>query len=318
MTVITGHIAAIERDDQVSGVIVQTVSSMTGFARTEGSSAAGYGWVWEIKSVNGKALDFRFRLPPGFDALEASLKARAIEVVKRGSITANLAISATGRSGSLKINEAVLSDVIAMIRSLEGRIDAAPPRLDGLLSIRGVIEAADESPSDEEKAELITQVTVGFEQVLVALGVARVGEGERIAGILTTRLDEIEALIAEADLSAAVQPDSIRKRFQTQLATLLGHTPPVPEDRLAQELALLIQRADVREELDRLGAHCAAARSLLEEGHAIGRRLDFLCQEFNREANTLCSKSAELGLTRIGLALKAAVEQLREQVQNIE
>jgi len=291
---------------------------MTGFARAEGSVAAGYSWVWEIKSVNGKALDIRFRLPPGFDALEPMLKTRAIEAVKRGSVTANLTITATARAGSLKINEAVLSDVIVLIRSLEGRIDAAPPRLDGLLSIRGVIESADDSPSEDDKAELIGQALAGFEQALVTLGVARAGEGERIAGVLATRLEEIEALIAEAERSAAAQPDSIRNRFQVQLATVLGHTPPLPEDRLAQELALLIQRADVREELDRLVAHCAAARSLLQEGHAIGRRLDFLCQEFNREANTLCSKSAELGLTRIGLALKAAIEQLREQVQNIE
>jgi len=291
---------------------------MTGFARAEGRSAAGYGWVWEIKSVNGKALDFRFRLPPGFDALEASLKARAIEAVKRGSVTANLTIAATGRAGSLKINEAVLSDVIALIRSLEGRVDAAPPRLDGLLSIRGVIEAADESPTEDEKAELIAEVTDGFDQALTAFRLARAGEGERLARTLTMRLDEIESLIEEAEHAAAAQPDSIRTRFQAQLATLLGQAPPLPEDRLAQELALLIQRADVREELDRLNAHSAAARSLLEEGHAIGRRLDFLCQEFNREANTLCSKSAELGLTRIGLALKAAIEQLREQVQNIE
>jgi uncharacterized protein (TIGR00255 family) len=293
------------------------VSSMTGFARTEGR-IDGLAWTWELRSVNGKSLDLRFRLPAGYDSLEAVLKTRLGEALKRGSINATLSVAEDSKPTKLRVNETVLAQVIALMRGLEGQIDAAPPRLDGLLGIRGVIEYAEEAPDDERRAMIHAGLTVGFDAALAALRLSRSAEGERLERILTARLDEIAIYVAEAERSAAAQPDALRARFRTLIASLFESLPPLPEERLAQELAVLIARADVREELDRLSAHIAAARDLLAEGSNIGRRLDFLCQEFNREANTLCSKSADLGLTRLGLALKAAVEQLREQVQNIE
>jgi uncharacterized protein (TIGR00255 family) len=293
------------------------VSSMTGFARVEGQSD-GFAWVWELRSVNGKALDLRFRLPPGYDALEAPLKARLGEIAKRGSINANLSIAEQSKPATLRINEAVLEQVVGLMRALESRLDAAPPRLDGVLGIRGVIEQAEESAGPDQRETRLAAVSASFGEALTALAAARAAEGERLHAVLTTRLDEIAGYVDAAERSAATQPDAIRARFQKQMAALFESVPPLPEERLAQELALLIGRADVREELDRLDAHIAAARDLLAEGTNVGRRFDFLCQEFNREANTVCSKSADLELTRLGLSLKAAIEQLREQVQNIE
>ena len=293
------------------------VSSMTGFARVEGQSD-GFAWVWELRSVNGKALDLRFRLPPGYDALEQPLKARLGEIAKRGSINANLSIAEQSKPATMRINEAVLEQVVGLMRSLESRLDAAPPRLDGVLGIRGVIEQAEEGQSPDQRETRLAAVSASFGEALTALAAARAAEGERLHAVLTARLDEIAGYVDAAERSAAAQPDAIRARFKKQMAALFESVPPLPEERLAQELALLIGRADVREELDRLDAHIAAARDLLAEGANVGRRFDFLCQEFNREANTVCSKSADLELTRLGLSLKAAIEQLREQVQNIE
>lgn len=290
---------------------------MTGFARVEGQSE-GFAWVWELRSVNGKALDLRFRLPPGYDALEAPLKARLGEIAKRGSINANLSIAEASKPPTLRINETVLEQVVELMRALESRLDAAPPRLDGVLGIRGVIEAAEEATGPDQRETRLATVAASFGEALTALAAARAAEGERLHAVLTARLDEIAGYVDAAERTAAAQPDAIRARFKKQMAALFESVPPLPEERLAQELALLIGRADVREELDRLDAHIAAARDLLAEGTNVGRRFDFLCQEFNREANTVCSKSADLELTRLGLSLKAAIEQLREQVQNIE
>ncbi|GGF25197.1 hypothetical protein GCM10011611_34050 [Aliidongia dinghuensis] len=290
---------------------------MTGFARVEGQTD-GFAWVWELRSVNGKALDLRFRLPPGFDALEGPCKALLGDRLKRGSINASLAITETARVAQLKINDAVLGQVVDLLKSLEGVIDAAPPRLDGLLGIRGVMELADDQPGPEVREVRLAALTESFGRAAGALVAARDAEGERIGRVLSARLDEIAGYVSTAEQAAATQPDAIRARFQQQIADLLDGAPPVPEERLAQELALILARADVREELDRLAAHILGARELLAEGLGVGRRFDFLCQEFNREANTVCSKSADLGLTRTGLDLKAAIEQLREQVQNIE
>jgi len=293
------------------------VSSMTGFARVE-SQIDGFAWSWELRSVNGKALDLRFRLPPGYDALEAPLKALLADAVKRGSINAALSINEQSKPATLKINETVLAQVIELMRGLEGRIGAAPPRLDGVLAIRGVMELAEEIVTPEQREARLAAICASFGEAVAALAAARAGEGARLQAVLAAKLDEIAAYVGDAELAAAAQPDALRARFQKQMALLFDGVPPLPEERLAQELALLIGRADIREELDRLAGHIAAARELLAEGVNVGRRFDFLCQEFNREANTLCSKSADLGLTRLGLSLKAAIEQLREQVQNIE
>ncbi len=294
-----------------------TVSSMTGFARTEGQTE-GLAWAWELRSVNGKSLDLRLRLPPGWEALEGVCKSEIGELLKRGSVSGTLSVTEQARPPILKLNQAVVEQVVTLMRSLEGVIDATPPTIDGLLSIRGVIEVAEDVISPEQRELRQSVVQAGFRATLQALAAARLGEGERTAQALIARLDEIAGLVLEAEALAAAIPAQLRSRFQRQIATLLEAAPPLSEERLAQEVALLITRADVREELDRLGAHLQAARALLDAGANIGRRFDFLCQEFNREANTLCSKSADIGLTRVGIALKAAIEQLREQVQNIE
>jgi uncharacterized protein (TIGR00255 family) len=271
-----------------------------------------------LKSVNGKALDLRFRFPAGYDALEAPCKALLGDRIKRGSVNISLNITEAARAAQLKINETVLGQVIALLKSLEGAIDAAPPRLDGLLGMRGVMELVDDQPDPAAREARLAALITSFGQAADALLAARDGEGERIGRVLGTRLHEISGFVSEAERSAAAQPEAIRVRFKQQIADLLEGASPVSEDRLAQELALILARADVREELDRLTAHIQGARELLAEGSGVGRRFDFLCQEFNREANTVCSKSADLGLTRTGLDLKAAIEQLREQVQNIE
>ena len=294
-----------------------SVSSMTGFARTEGQTD-GLSWVWELRSVNGKAFDLRLRLPPGWEAFEGPCKTAIADSLKRGSISGTLSVTEQARPPVLKLNEAVLTQLVTLIRSLEGVIEAAPPTVDGLLGVRGVIEVVESEITEEQRLLRHREVQAGFVTALQALASSRKAEGERTAAVLLARLDEITGYVHEAETLAAAVPAQLRTRFQKQMATLLEAAPPLSEERLAQEVALLIARADVREELDRLEAHLQAARDLMSEGVNIGRRFDFLCQEFNREANTLCSKSADIGLTKIGIALKAAIEQLREQVQNIE
>jgi uncharacterized protein (TIGR00255 family) len=290
---------------------------MTGFARAEGE-AEGIAWTWEIKSVNSKSLDLRFRLPPGLDALELPLRALLSERLKRGSIGVNLVLSRAGGGGGVRVNRAALEQVLALARELAREIDAAPPTVDGLLALRGVLDGGEEELDAAERERREAALIASFRQAIDALGTMRRAEGARLGLVLQERLGDIAKLVAAAESSAAAQPGAIRQRLRTLIAALVEAVPAMPEERLAQEAALLVARGDIREELDRLHAHIAAARELLAEGGAIGRRLDFLCQEFNREANTLCSKSADVELTRTGLALKAAIEQLREQVQNIE
>jgi uncharacterized protein (TIGR00255 family) len=293
------------------------VASMTGFARAEGE-AQGLAWTWELKSVNSKSLDLRFRLPPGFDALEPPLRALLSESLKRGSVNATLGIARAAGAAGLQINRAALAQIVALARELSDQIEAAPPSIDGLLALRGVLDSGEEPPDPAMRAQRESALIAGCRKALGDLAAMRRGEGARLAAVLAERLDEIAALVSSAERSAAAQPEAFRARLLSLVATLKEVVPAIPEERLAQEAALLVAKGDIREELDRLNAHIAATRELLAEGGAIGRRLDFLCQEFNREANTLCSKSADVELTRIGLALKATIEQLREQVQNIE
>jgi uncharacterized protein (TIGR00255 family) len=288
---------------------------MTGFARTEGQ-AEGCSWTIEAKSVNSRNLDIRCRLPGGFDALEPVIRTEVARRFKRGSITVAVTANRVGGGTQIRINRPLLDQVLALARDLEAE-GAVPPRVDGLLAIRGVLELVEDNEVDlRDKLDgvLSTDLTLALDR----LAVARAGEGARLGGVLAIQLDEIAALTAAAASCAATQPLVLRERLLAQLATLVQAVPALSEDRLAQEVALLVARGDIREELDRLRAHVAAARDLLAAGDAVGRRLDFLCQEFNREANTLCSKSTDVELTRIGLALKAGIEQFREQVQNIE
>ncbi len=293
------------------------LSSMTGFARGQGVCGS-YAWAWEIKSVNGKGLDVRLRLPPGWDAIEAAVRSRAAEVLTRGSVQAGLTIERTGASPVVHVNTAVLEAVLAAARQLSRRIEASPPTLDGLLGLKGVIDIADAAESEDERHVAEAAVTAGFSEAIGALAEMRCHEGAALARVLAVRLGEIAALTERAELVPGRRPEAIRARLAEQVAALLAQSDRFDPDRLHQEAILIAAKADVREELDRLAAHVAQAQALIQQGGPIGRRLDFLAQEFNREANTLCAKANDVELTNIGLELKAAVEQFREQVQNVE
>ena len=289
---------------------------MTGFARAQGE-AHGISWIWEVKSVNGRALDLRLRLGQGFDLLEPELRAALGRRFRRGNFSAGLTVTRTA-APALRVNRAALLQLTALIGELAGEVEAAPPRLDGLLALRGVIETVEDEDQAATEARA-AEILHSWGDALDRLAVARGEEGARIALLLRNQLDEMASLAARAADCAATQPAAIRGRLLAVLEDLAGAgAPPLPEERVAQEVALLAARADIREEIERLRAHLEQAGDLLREGQAVGRRLDFLCQELNREANTLCSKSADIELTRIGLALKAVIEQFREQVQNIE
>ena len=291
---------------------------MTGFARAAASDER-FAWTWEARSVNGRSLDVRCRIAPGFDQLESSARAAAAKRFNRGNINLTLGIERKAGTARVVVNREVLDQVLALVRDLEGKVNAAPARLDGLLAVRGVVETVEETEQDEEaRAARDTAILKTLDTALHQLQAVREAEGRALAGTLAAHIDEIEALTREAGAHAAAQPAAMKARLEAQLAELLGSQPPLPQDRLAQEVALLATRGDVREELDRLAAHIAAARALLNDKGAIGRRLEFLAQEFNREANTLCSKSADVALTQTGLALKAVIDRLREQAANVE
>lgn len=295
-----------------------SISSMTGFAVARGQEE-DCSWTWEVKSVNGKGRDIRCRLPSGFDGLDMGSRERAARRFRRGNIVLQLMIKRKPGTGGFGVNREVLDRVLSLLPDIRKRVpEAAPPAIDGLLALPGVIEAVAEDPSAEDRQALEDALQTGLEEALDSLVAARAGEGARLAVVLDGQLDQIEALCREIGSQAAAQPEAIRERLRSQVAELLEAVPALAEERLAQEAALLMTKADVREELDRLEAHLEAARGLMKEDEPIGRRLDFLCQEFNREANTLCAKSADMALTRLGLDLKAAIEQFREQVQNIE
>ena len=289
---------------------------MTGFARAEGSSG-GLVWAWELRSVNGRGLDLRFRLPPGWDALEAGLRESMGKMLKRGNVAANLNVKREAEA-RLVLDSVALEQALTLAMDLHRRMPGSPvPRAEALLSLPGVLRTAVADPADE-RAGAAVAVQAGFAEALAALVLARQAEGARLGVVLTGLLDEIAELRQRAAEQAADQPAAQRARVMENLTALLRESPSLPQERIAQEVALLAARSDVREELDRLDSHVAAAHALLAEAANVGRRLDFLTQEFNREANTLCSKSASTALTATGLQLKAAIEQLREQVQNIE
>ncbi len=295
-----------------------SVNSMTGYARVSGEEN-GLGWVWEVKSVNGRGLDVRTRLPPGYDFLDLTVRDAVLKRFKRGNITVNLSISHKSQQGSVAVNEVLLDQLVALARRWQEKApDLAAPRLDGLLALRGVLESGDAAEPAGEETETAKTLLAQCDKALAQMETMRADEGKRLAEVLTGHLDEIALLVTDAMGSAALDPTQVKARLRQQVAALLETGAPVSEERLAQEVALLLGKADVREELDRLSAHLTAARKMLASAEPVGRKLDFLCQEFNREANTLCSKANDIALTRIGLGLKAAIEQFREQVQNIE
>jgi uncharacterized protein (TIGR00255 family) len=293
------------------------LSSMTGFARGHGVSGP-YSWAWEIKSVNGKGLDLRLRLPAGWDAIEVPVRARTAEALSRGSVQANLTVERSGAQPVVRVNAAVLDAILATMRQIAPKIEAAPPSLDGLLALKGVIEISESEESEGERRGAESAVIDGFAGVIAALGEMRRHEGEALGRVLAARLSEIAALAERAEQAPGRRPEAIRARLAEQVAALLEQSERFDPDRLHQEAIMIASKADVREELDRLAAHMAQAQHLIAQGGPIGRRLDFLAQELNREANTLCAKANDVDLTNIGLELKAAVEQFREQVQNVE
>jgi uncharacterized protein (TIGR00255 family) len=290
---------------------------MTGFARADGHDDV-LGWTWEVKSGNARGLDIRSRLPQDLDRLEPVVRVKAHERFKRGAVSAALTLTRPAGGVRLRLNPDTASELEVILGQLSARVEAEPPRLDGLLAVRGLIEAVEEENSPEARAAREEAILSSLDEALADLARARAKEGDRLAAVLSGLVDELERLVAEVGACAALQPGAIRARLEEQVAALLEASPALPQERLAHEAALLAVKADVREERDRLGAHLAAARDLLGQGGPVGRRLDFLCQELNREANTICAKSADIELTRLGLELKAVIDQLREQVQNIE
>jgi uncharacterized protein (TIGR00255 family) len=293
------------------------LSSMTGFARSHGASGP-YAFEWELKSVNAKGFDLRVRLPQGWDELDAHAKKRAGEVLSRGTVYANLNVKRANAASTVRINDDVLNAVVKVAHQLAGKIDAVAPSIDGLLSLKGVIEVVEpESNEDEDKAAKLAAAKA-FDEALDNLLAMRRREGTSLGQILSQRLDEIEVLANKAEAAPGRKPEAVRARLSEQVAALLETTDRFDADRLSQEALLIAAKADIREELDRIASHLSQARELIGKGGPIGRRLDFLAQEFHREVNTTCSKSNDLELTNTGLEMKSVVEQFREQVQNLE
>ncbi len=295
-----------------------TLNSMTGYARTSGQDG-DLSWIWEVKSVNGRGLELRTRLPGGFDFLDLPAREQLQKRLKRGNVNLSLNVTRASKSQTLVVNEALLERYIELARSWSDKASLQPASIEGLLALRGVLEAPETqepNSADNERQGALLLTSLG--QALDALAAMRTAEGQRLTAVLSGQLDEIAALVVQAAGTAALDPAAVKDRLRAQVQALLDAVPALSEERLAQEAALIAAKADVREELDRLRAHISAARDMLASGEAVGRKLDFLCQEFNREANTLCSKAGDVDLTRIGLALKAVIEQFREQVQNIE
>ncbi|KAF0118172.1 MAG: putative stress-induced protein [Rhodospirillaceae bacterium] len=299
-----------------------SISSMTAFARLQDSDSGppSCEWTWEARSVNAKGIDMRLRLPSGFEGVEFAAREMVLRRCTRGTVSLTLSVTRVEEQSTVRINETLLARLIEITAAWSERYPDRfhPPRLDGLLALPGVLVSLEGNGTRERSQTHERLVLQTLERVLDSLAQMRREEGGRLAAVLGNQIDAIAALIRRAGENAALQPEVLRDRLVGLVKTLLEASPGLPEERLAQEVALLASRADVREELDRLHAHVSAARQLLAEGGAVGRRLDFLCQEFGREANTLCAKSATVELTRIGLDLRATVDQLREQVQNIE
>jgi uncharacterized protein (TIGR00255 family) len=292
------------------------LSGMTGFAREEGALEA-WSWSVEARSVNGRSLETRFRGPPGFDGLERAVREAAQSRFQRGQLTLGLQAKRADAAGAVRVNIDQLERYLALCEQYSRQGRTSPPAIEGLLALRGVLEAADESDADEDRPQIEAAMAETLGRALDALKAARLEEGAALAAVLAALVGRIELLVAQAETEAAGQPAVIKTRFAKRMAELLAESGGLDE-RIVMEAAAMAAKADVREELDRLTTHVQAARGLLAGEATAGRRLDFLTQEFMREANTLCSKSATTGLTAIGLELKAAIDQLREQVQNVE
>ncbi|MGE3876439.1 MAG: YicC/YloC family endoribonuclease [Parvibaculaceae bacterium] len=290
---------------------------MTGFARASSALDALH-WQWEIKSVNGKGLDIRSRMPPGFETLDLPVREIAQKYLKRGNIQIGLTTDHGGAEQQLAVNETVLEQILQLAERLRVRLGGSPPQIEALLALRGVIDVS--APIEDEAKTALRDKAIlkSAEEAFQALAAMRKAEGAKLAGVLGLHLDRIEKLVIAARDNPARSVEAIRARLAEQVARLMETSVSFDRDRLHQEAVLLATRADIAEEIDRLFAHIGAARKLIQSDQPAGRQLDFLSQEFNREANTLCSKAADRSLTAIGLELKTVIDQMREQVQNIE
>ncbi|HEX2552937.1 MAG TPA: YicC/YloC family endoribonuclease [Microvirga sp.] len=293
------------------------IASMTGFAREAGTSGP-YQWAWEIKTVNGRGLEVRVRNPAGFEALAEEARGQILKALTRGQGQLNLSVSRAATASAVRVNRAMLQSLLDAIAGLDLPATVKPASLDGLLAVRGVVEIEDEAADPGQDATLAGALRAGLARLVEALKSARLGEGQALDRVLRGQLDTIARLVDEAEVHPARQPEAVRARLEAQVAQIMEGKAGLDPGRLHQEAVLIAARADIREELDRLRAHTQSARELLEQGGPVGRRLDFLAQEFGREANTLCAKANDVSLSRIGLDLKAVVEQFREQVQNVE
>ncbi|ADJ23514.1 YicC domain protein [Hyphomicrobium denitrificans ATCC 51888] len=295
-----------------------TISSMTGFARADGSTD-GLSWIWEARSVNGRGLDVRLRLPPGYEALEIPAREAVAKRFARGSISLSLSIEKQQTNGAIRLNEQVLADVIKAADRVSTLSGATKPDAAQLLMIKGVLETSDQATEDAAaRATREKTILQSLEAALDKLGEARRAEGARLGGVIHDQISQIEQLAATVRASPSRAPEAVMTRLKDAIARLVDTTAALDDQRLHQEAVLIATRADVEEELQRLSAHVAAARDILAERGSVGRKLDFLAQEFNREANTLCSKANAVDITRLGLQLKTVIDQFREQVQNVE
>lgn len=299
------------------------LSSMTGFARKSGHSESGevaFDWAWEIKSVNGKGLDVKTRLPGGIEEISFELKNIAQKFFERGSLSVCLELNGSQKEPKLKINHDLLQQATAAAIELYRKNPdfIRPPAASELLQITGVAEVENGSHDEEAMQALRADLLAGFAECCAALQADRQKEGQKIKAVLAQMVDKIAKLTDDIAAIAAGAPQALRQKLQQQIAELAGEECGISEERLAQEVVLLVNRADIREEIDRLHAHIKTARQLLESGQTLGRRFDFLCQEFNRETNTTCSKAFDIEIINRGMELKAVIEQLREQVQNME
>ena len=294
-----------------------SIASMTGFAREAGVTGS-YQWAWELKTVNGRGLEVRVRTPSGLDAVGEDARGQILRALTRGQGQLNLSLSRASSAPRLRVNQDVLQSLLSAIGDLTLPDNVKPASLDGLLSVRGVVEMDDDADDPVQDDALVAALKEGIGALIEGLKLARQKEGQALSGVLGGQLDLIARLVDEAEAAPGRQPEAIRARLEAQIAELLDGKSTLDPARLHQEAVLIAARADIREELDRLSAHVDAARGLLREGGAVGRRLDFLAQEFGREANTLCAKANDVFLSRIGLELKAVIEQFREQVQNVE
>jgi uncharacterized protein (TIGR00255 family) len=294
------------------------VQSMTGFARAA-AEHEGTALAWEVKSVNGKSVEVRLRVPQGFERLEPAVRQTVQKRFSRGNFQATLTVGrAAGGQAQPVVNEAFLKDVAGLAKRLQEQFGVEPATADGLLALRGVLDIPEAVETDEARAALDTAVATALDQALTGLEAARRAEGEALRTLLSGHIDAIEELTLRAEADPSREPAAIREKIAEQVRLLMDASANLDEGRLHMEAAFLATKADIREEIDRLKTHVASGRSLLAGGGAIGRKLDFLAQEFNRESNTLCSKSNAAAITSIGLELKAVVDQFREQVQNLE